>query len=251
LADSSIKWAGRTLHGTDRFGKWVTKRDEFDGWWDSPEIKGETADRSSADGEYDMPTYNEARLVTVSGHLHSPNAAVQQEAMHFLSGPMSGRLQVELNGSTLWADAKRNSAVNFNPVTGKLLQWQVRLKCPDPRKFGDTNKFTITPGQTVTVFHYGNYAATPIVTVTGDFPSGYTLWGPGGKTYVVTVALAAGTTHTIDMAHGLLRTNQYYFTGGVGDADVWTVAPGQASTIGLSAPSGSGTAVASIIDTFI
>lgn len=251
LADSRIIWAGRTLHGTDRFGRWVTKRDEFDGWWDSPDIKGESTDHANADGEYDLPTYNQARILTISGHLHTENAKVQQSAMHHLSGPMLGRLQVELHGSTLWADAKRTASVNFNPVTDKLLQWQVRLKCPDPRKFADRNLFTVAGGGSADVYHYGNYAASPVVTITGDAPNGYTITGPNGKLFSCIAPLTTAQTHVVDFRDGLLRINGYYWTGYMGQADVWTVGAGQKVPMGLTVPAGTATASISVLDTFI
>jgi hypothetical protein len=244
-----ITWAGRTLSGADRFGKWVTT--SFDGFWDSPEIKGESTERPNADGEYDLPTYNEARLVTATGNLHAKSHELLHEAMNFLTGPMSGRLTVAGHGSVQWADAKRNSGVKFTPVTDTFAQWQVRLKCPDPRKFGNSTDFVRTNG-TVSVFHRGNYDALPTVVVRGSAANGYRLNGPGGKQYKVSRALVTGIPHRIEFTDGRLRVNGTVVPTGVDSADVWAVPAGQAVDFDINVLSGgSAEATITITDTYI
>lgn len=245
-----ITWAGRTLHGTDRHGKWVTLRDQFEGWRDSPEIKGESENRPNADGEYDLPIYNQARLVTIGGHLHTSGYRQMDEAMNFFTGPMSGRLTVAGHGVVQWADMKRNSGVKFTPVTDTFAQWQVRLKAADPRKFGNTASFALPAGATVSVFHRGNYPATPRITVSGSMP-GYTLT-VNGANYVVTVPLVTGTPHVVDYNDGRLRINGAVVQNSIGNTNLATVPPGQAVAVGLFATSGgTGSAVMALPDTYI
>jgi len=248
-----ITWAGRTLSGTDRFGRWVTQNDKFEGWWDSPDIKGESADRPNGDGEFDLPVYNQARLITIGGNFHADSHEQMHEAMNFFTGAMSGRFQTSGHGSIQWADAKRNSGVKFTPVTDTFAQWQVRLKCVDPLKYGNVNAYSIPSGSSyTTVFHRGNAVGYPTVTVSGSFPGGYVLQSSGGAEYRVTTALGA-TPHTIDMSTGLLVRNGSVVSGGVTRADLWRIQGGSLATDMRLQPitTGSGTAAVTLLDTYI
>lgn len=244
-------WAGRTLSGVDRFGKWVATG--FDGWWDSPETRGETADVPNSDGEYDLPVYSEARLVTATGHLHATSHAQLHEAMNFFTGAMSGRLQVAGHGSIQWADANRNSGVKFTPVTDTFAQWQVRLKCVDPFKYGDVTQFPMASnGDYVTLFHRGNHVAYPRVVISGSASGGYQLRHPDGAVYNVTRALSSGSPHEVDMRTGLLRVGGVVDMTGVTGASVWHVPPGNFHYMKvLPLGAGSATAVAHVTDTYI
>jgi len=249
-----ITWAGRTLSGTDRFGEWVTQNDKFEGWWDSPDPKGESADRPNADGEFDLPVYSQARLITIGGNFHAKSHGQLHEAMNFFTGAMSGRLTVAGHGSVQWADAKRNSGVKFTPVTDVFAQWQVRLKCVDPRKYGDMNTYTV-PSSTAytTVFHRGNAVGYPTVVVAGSMPGGYVLQSSGGAEYRVTTALTSGNPHTIDMATGLLVRGGSVVSGGVTRADIWRIQGGSTATNMRLQPitTGTATATVSMLDTYI
>jgi hypothetical protein len=164
---------------------------------------------------------------------------------------MSGRLTVAGHGSVQWADAKRNSGVKFTPVTDTFAQWQVRLKCPDPRKFGNSADFVRTNG-TVSVFHRGNYDALPTVVVRGSAANGYRLNGPGGKQYKVSRALVTGIPHRIEFTDGRLRVNGTVVPTGVDSADVWAVPAGQAVDFDINVLSGgSAEATITITDTYI
>ncbi len=242
-------WAGRTLSGSDRFGNWAAT--EVEGWWDSPDTKGDSEDRPNADGEFDLPVYNQARLVTISGHLRTEGHGQMHEAMNYLTGPMSGRLSVAGHGVVQWADMKRNSGVKFTPVTDTFAQWQVRLKAVDPRKYGNTKDFIRTNG-IVSTFHRGNYDAHPTVIVRGSAANGYRLNGPDGKQYRVTRALDAGIAHRIEFNDGLLRVDGNLVSTGVDQADVWPIPSGQSVDFDINVLNG-GTAEATITvtDTYI
>ena len=250
MVAEQITWAGRTLNGSDRFGEWVTTG--LEGWWDSPDPKGETVERPNADGDYDLPVYNQARLITVGGNLHADSHTKLHEAMNFFTGPMRGRFAVTGHGSTQWADAVRNSGVKFTPVTDTLAQWQVRLKCPDPRKYGLTRTFPLVKGDYVDLFHRGNYNASATVSITGNAPGGYTLREPGGVYYEVTGPLNPGQTHTIDFRTGIFRINGYIIAGQTGVSDIWFIEPGPVKPMKITAAStDTVNATATVVDTFI
>lgn len=206
-------------------------------------------DRANADGEYDLPIFNQARLVTVGGNFYAKNHEQMHEAGNFLTAAMLGRLQVTMHGKTQWADAKRNSGIRFTPITDVIAQWQLRLKCPDPRKYGDTQSFPLSSEYT-NLFHWGNYRASPIVTVTGNAPGGYTIQEPGGVSYQVTGQLLPGQTHTVDFRTGVFRINGYIISGQTGITDIWYIEPGNAKGMRVTS-AGTVNATATVTDTFI
>lgn len=240
-------WAGRTLSGTDRYGTWVTT--SLEGWWDSPEPKGEDADRPNADGEYELPVYNQARLISVTGGLHTQSHDETHEAMTWLTGAMSGRFQVAGHGPELWCQAVRSTGVKFTPITDTYAQWQVRVKARDPRKFGEKRTFTAAPLANTAIHHKGNYQATPFLTVTGSAP-GYTI-KIAGQAFTVTRALTSSQPHTINYRDGRLRVNGALVTGGVSSSRIMLVDPGQRDTLEISVTSGTATVTCELIDTYI
>lgn len=223
----------------------------MDGWWDSPEIKGDTADRPYADGEFDLPTYNQARLITVSGNLHAAGHQQLHDAMNSLTGPLSGRFQVAGHGAPIWAECKRNSGVKFTPVTDTFAQWQVRLKAVDPRKYGASTDFVAASGAPVEVFHRGNYGATPKFLIAGDMPGGYTLTVDGWD-FTVSRAKVSGLNHRVDYNNGRLYVDGVLMSNALGNTNVTTVPPGKSVGFGLyPTAGGTGTATMTLVDTYI
>lgn len=251
MARNSILWAERTLHGTDRFGQWKVLQGRFQGWLESPEIKGETVARQNSDGDYDLPTYNEARIVEIGGQLVAPGRRELIEARNFLAGPMLGRLQVTDEDVTQWADAKRTSGVRFNILTPRLAHWQLTLKCADPRKFGLRRSEELVGGLSRSLYHYGNAAASPVVVINGPVTGGYTLSSNDGRQYRVNAGINSGSTHTVDMNDGLLRVDGAVQSGLVGQADIWDIPAGKILNMALVADSGDATGEVLITDTYI
>jgi hypothetical protein len=221
-------------------------------WWGSPDVKGEVVDRPDADGELDLPTYNQARLLTLSGSLHTDGHEQMHEAQAFFAGPMIGRFTVAGHGPTLWADGKRNSGAKFLPVTDRFAQWQVRLKFVDPRKFGDTRTWAASVGANAgNIFHRGNYNATPRFVVAGSMPGGYQLT-IRGQVFTVTQPLVTGQPHSIDYGDGRLRIGGGIVHGGLGYGFTPMVLPGVATALSI-VPNTTGTATATLtlLDTYI
>jgi hypothetical protein len=224
---------------------------ELEGWWDSPDVKGETQERPYQDGEFDLPVYNQARLITINGTLRAKGHNQLHEAGDFLTGPISGRLTVAGHGSVRWADAKRNSRTKFTPITDTFSQWQVSLKCVDPRKYGDSRTVAVATGSPVTVFHRGNYNATPSFVIRGDMPGGYTITVDGWN-YTVTKPLVTGAPHRVDYNNGRLYINGVLNQGNLGNTNTAPIPPGKAVGVGLyPVTTGSGSADMTIVDTYI
>lgn len=221
-------------------------------WWGSPEIKGEVVSRPDADGDLDLPTYNEARLLTLSGHLHTDSHDQMHEAAAYLSSSMFGRFRVQGHGPSLWADGKRNSSVRFMPVTDRFAQWQVRLKFVDPCKYGDTKTYTASVGAVANgIYHRGNYNAIPRFVVDGSMPGGYRLTIKG-QIFTVTRPLVSGVPHSIDYADGRLRIGGSIVPGGIGYGFTPLVTPGVVTALGIEpVTTGAGTATLTLTDTYI
>lgn len=249
----SVNVAG--LHISGGTGKIVLAPQGLDGWDDGVDMRRNNLDRAHAHGSYAMPGYLDSRVVSITGRVLADSPAECERIGQRLTGLMAdgqmARMQVTTETGTQWADCFLSARTRFTPdYSRRNAAFQIQLWCPDPWKFGDANVYTINPGQTVPLFHYGNAAASPIFEVTGDMPSGYTLRGPDSKTFVAPTSVASARKHLLDMSEGLLKVNGYYWTGQTANADLWTIPPGQQVNTGLTT-TGTGTAKVTVYDTFI
>lgn len=243
---------GRNLFGEDRYGDWKTT--DIEGWWDTPDRKSNDSGIDLADGDYDLPEFYEKRLVTIEGRVKTRSHEEQHEAMIRLNGALargSGILAVAGHGPTLWARAKLDAATRWTIRTDRYAQFQLRLKCPDPRKFGDARTFTATTDESAPVHHKGNYVATPRFVVYGDMPDGYIL-SLGGRNFVVTRILSENYPHSIDYRDGRLRVNGQLITGMVAGSNIKLVEPGLRTTLSLAPRVGGwGRVECTVEDTYI
>lgn len=250
MASESIILDGQKLSGEDHYGEWATTG--LDGWWSSPEPKGENVTRENADGDFDLPVYYDARYVTITGSLRAKNHEAQHQAINRFTALVrkTARLQVLGHGAAQWTDVKRASGFKMEPITDTYAQWQVRVKAPDSYKYGEINRFSVASGVTEKLFHRGNADAWPLFYVTGNMPSGYTL-RVGGRAFTVTRPLTGGA-HVVDFRDGRLRLSETeYVSGGVGAANLTPIPPGTGANFQLQPVSGSGTAAINVFDTFI
>jgi hypothetical protein len=248
LVAELIMLDGQILNGSDRLGDWKTN--SLVGWWDSPDPKGDDVERSQADGDFDLEVFYQARYITITGRLLARSHDDLHHSMNRFSALVQkqARLQVSGHGHTMWADVKRASGLTITPSTDTFAQWQVRLKAPNPRKYGDTQTFAFTG--TGELFQYGNYRASPVFTISGNAPLGYTINGEHGEEYKVTTALVPGAPHTINFANARLRIGSTLTSNGNGAADVWDTAAGSISRY-IFTSAGSVSVTATVTDTFI
>lgn len=250
MAGKQVMLDGQIIHGRDSYGWWNSLA--MEGWDSTPEPKTSLTSRVNEDGDFDMPVKYEARTVALNGRLIAKDPAQARLARRRLTGLlMDGGLfsLTDDDGITISANARRGR-IAPGAVRGRFLTFQMELRFPDPYKYGHARTVPLTIGGSVGLFHRGNARAWPLVRVTGSFPNGYTLNGPGGKRFVVLTNPGSGT-HLLDMRQGLLQVNGNYFTGQTSQTDVWSVAPGQESAMSLTASSGSGSAVITLTDTYI
>lgn len=217
------EFIARMGEGSEGF---FVESDGWDGWDDGVDYRLDEVGIPQAHGSYDLPAFAGSRRLSVSGLCHADSDErlgwYKSQLTGVLADGLAGRVLVEYQGVTSWAMAHRVGSKFKTIVPGSLARWQLQVWCPDPRKFGDARTFAAG----VPAFHYGNFTAAPVLTVSGDSPSGYTVNGPGGKAYVVTVALTSGHPHTIDMETGYLTADGVITTGDVSQADTWGIPAG-------------------------
>lgn len=220
------------------------------GWWGSPGVKGATEDRENSDGEHDLPTYNQSRLVTLDGLLQAKSHEDMHEAMDYISGPMRGRLVVAGHGSDRWIDAKLDGEVDPIPITDTLMSWQIPLKSTRPWKFGELRTFDVTPGAPARAFHRGNTNASPVVQINGPLAGGFTITHPGGQ-YIALGDLGVGGWIRVDFRTGRLRLNGNDRSDLIIRADLYQVPPGvPVSGYGYSFSLSNGSGYVELTDTY-
>ena len=237
-----------------RIGTWAARSEgdsgftiaTLDGLFGGVQAKGRTVSREGADGDFEVPSNLDARTVQVAGKCFADSA----EALDHLSDQLTGlfgsgmKRRVVFDGPKVtWADGKlaRGTAPQFTPVVwGRIAEWSLAIQFADPRKFGESRTFA----SGIPAFHYGNFPAAPVFTITGA-RSGYTIPGPSGKSYVVTRAISGSEVHTVDMNDGLLRVNGAVVFGGVSRSDTWAIPGGASVTHTLSG------LMTTVTDTFI
>ena len=240
-----------TLNGFATTG-FIIARDGFVGWDESTSTKRDSVVIPQAHGSYPVPGFRDVRVLTVTGIC----LADSEQQLQLFGAQLTGtgadgnavRVTVDHAGSTTWADGYLDGDTKFSMfAAGQAANFAIAMWFPNPRKFGNT----LTFASGVPAYHYGNFPAAPVLTITGSMSLGYSVFGPTGKLFTVTAALAAGQTHTIDLATGYLKVNGVLTFGAVSRGDLWVV-PGGGSVIHTLVPVfGSGALSAAVTDTFI
>jgi hypothetical protein len=227
----------------------------LDGWEDGVHMRRTSNPIPQGHGEFDVPTFMEARTVDFTANAYANNAA---ELGHrgrafkaLLAGGTSRRVTVELAGQTLWGMARAGDArPTWQRAPGgiHLARASMELFLANPRLFGESHTFS---GAAPVVYHYGSFPASPVITVTGSAPGGYTINLPAGKRYTVTAPLESGVPHVVDMADGYLRINGLIVSGSVGRADLLAIPGGASVAVSVTPVSGTASLSVLLLDTFM
>lgn len=242
------------------YGKYHAVRDgfyiqDFDGWEDGVVMRRNSHPFPQNHGGFDVPSFMDERKVEMSGLCYAKSwAVIGYRALMFTGALSKGTLSpvtVEQDDNVLRGQAQLgdHQQPTFKRVHGgrPLAKFEMPMTFPDPRKYGDT--LTYGPGTSVTAWQYGNFSATPIYTVTGSMPDGYSIFGPEGREYRVNLALTTGHTHTINMATGALRVDGVLVFGKVTRDDTWACPSGVKTTATLTPVSGTGLIAAAVRET--
>ena len=246
-----VRVGGVILNGFATTG-FIIARDGFVGWDESTSTKRDSVVIPQAHGSYAVRGFRDVRVLTVTGIC----LADSEQQLQLFGAQLTGtgadgnavRVTVDHSGATTWADGYLDGETKFSMfAAGQAANFAIAMWFPNPRKFGNT----LTFASGVPANHYGNFPAAPVLTVTGSMPSGYSVAGPSGKVFTVTAAIAAGQTHTIDLATGYLKVNGVLTFGAVSRGDLWVIPGGASVTHTLVPVSGSGVLSAAVTDTFI
>ena len=252
---ANVRIGDLTFLGGDGQDGFFIRGGGLEGLQDGVDVRRDSTDRPNADGQFSAVNYLSARLVAIGGDCVASSAEKLDHYASRLKSLQSNRgefrVVFDMPGKTLWGDAHLSDRPTFKPqIWGVLAEWDLELQFDDPRLFGETRTFTTGSGLNMPVYHYGNFPASPVLTVSGTMPSGYTLTG-GGKSYTVTRPVTAGNPHTIDLATGFLEIGGVVQSGGVTVADVWSVHAGASMTHRVQPVSGTGNLTVTITDTYV
>lgn len=221
------------------YGLFVKDRG-FIGWESGTVGRREQAERPAAHGDFDLPMFRQARVVTISGHAIARSLFDLSRLRDQVTGLGSDgglvRVHVSDEGDVRSADMRVVSAdfVGTGRADWPRGDFDIELVASDPRLFG---KFRTVSGSSVQVVNYGNFPASPVVEVVGARSAPYTITGPGGRTVVVSQALTAGQTHRIDFASGGLYRNGARQIGGISVFKPWTIPANGQAAMSISAGS--------------
>jgi hypothetical protein len=219
-------------------------------------VKSDDVPRPQAHGEFDVPVFRTARVVTIAGLcLSSSPKRMQEHEDHFtglLADGNASRVMFDLPTGTRWGMGRLADTPEFDSVIwGSISEYMLQLKFADPRLYG-TSRATQdgTPKPFVSgekSFHRGNFPAIPTHVISGNRVGGYTVSGPAGKKFIVSATLTGGSPHTIDRSGGLFIDGVQVF-GKVLQADTWTIPHG--TEVVQSVDNGLSLAT-TVVDTFL
>jgi hypothetical protein len=257
MIDARITLDGLNLAELPHGGHMVITR--LDGWWDSPEPKGQEVPKVGREGSHLLPQSYEDRIIELGGIVHAPDHdslhAIGEHLTAMLRTP--ARLEVFGHGSTQWATVQRGSKIRFTPDTDTLAVYSVTLKAPDSRKYGRTRRYPETGTQPVGVPLQvpagGKYPAAPRFTVTGYMPGGYTAYAGGTRPFRVTEGVNTGEVLVNDYDTGAVYQDGTRIYGKSSSPRLTWIEPGTMVTANVQAATAEGTGgyFVEITDTYI
>lgn len=240
--------------------------------WGSPGVKTSGDSREGEHGDAPAPNPKlQARVLQLTGRIDAPTRLLRQQAELDLQAALSLQLfdlQV-VDAIPLSVQAERRGDVATVDDTDTASTWQAELKCPDPRRYGETQSLTLGlpsvsggvrfpvrfpvrfTGTTVSgdaqVVNAGNIDAPSVVTFTGPLttPRLTNLLTGQWIQYNDTLATADDFV-VIYMRHPMLALLQGTTgrTGKVstGGGGLWAIKPNVANPLSFRASGGTGTA---------
>jgi hypothetical protein len=239
--------------------------------WGSP---GSKTTGQSREGEHgDSPAPNpklQPRILQITGRIDAPTRLLRQQAEHRLQAALGLRLfdLTVVDGIPLRVQAERSGAITVIDDTDRKSTWQAELKCPDPRRYGESKQITLglpvttggvqfpirfplsftgstTFGDDVAV-NDGNITAPAVLTLTGPLTNPTVQNTLTGQWITYNDTIAAGEYVVLYLRNPLvallqgtaLRTGKVS-TGGGG---TWGIHPGS-NAITFRSAAGSGSAL--------
>lgn len=217
-----LRFGGLSMQSADRHALGLTLS-EIEGWSDAPATRYSETEIPGGDGSYDAPVTLGSRLVPIKGFCRATSLPDLRWWRDAVTGQLGGEetqpfVAVEL-GATEWAMAQCVKA-DF-PIFGgqPFADFSMTFWMPKPWKYGDPVDYA----DGVPAVHRGNGSASPVFTVSGNRPAGYSIAGPEGRAFIVSRPVLPGQTHVYDMATGEYTVNGALVDGGITQGDSWVL----------------------------
>ena len=230
--------------------------DGFKGWRGGLAVRREDVARPNAHGSHDARGTRGARVLVLDGLCVTSSAADTEvhgdRLMGLLANGDQGLIQVQSVTGLQYA-LGRLAEASFEPRgrTPWLADWQLQFWFPNPRKYGESRPFTSGADGRWFAHHRGNFDASPVIRVTGNDPTGYTIGGPGSTVYKVRAPLVPGIAHDIDLGSGQISVGGAVRFGITSKADTWVIPPGIDVAQRIVPDSGTVTVVQTVKDTYV
>lgn len=262
------------------------RMDTLTGWDEPPPARGDYTSRPSSNGAFDMPIYDDPRVITIGGTAEAPDtmslaAAKRQLAVVARSLRDGATITGHMVDGDYTVTAKRTAGWAVDPIGTLNLAYTAIVTCTDPYKYGPqvsgttglpaagsgglvfplfdvTSKLEFgsagVTGQ-LTLANNGTTDATITFTITGPVLGGLSLTDVGSGSTIVFAddVPGASTLLIIDSAAGRATLNGADRTGELTTKQWWSVPAGGSSTVQfttLGAGGQSGTLTASLLPAF-
>jgi hypothetical protein len=194
---------------------WVVTSEE--GWSSAPTSRTNVEDRPAEDGGYDAPSFDSARIITLSGTAIAPHRRGQNEAKDRFngaapSGPSLYVLTVQEEHLARRAYVRRSGDPKISDKGSTAFDWSLTLVAADPRKYAEDESSGAMAAPTLLVsgrtygrvypMYFGaivNGASSVVVDNRGNYPTGAVVQIRGGLTRPTITNLRSGENLGFDL----------------------------------------------------
>jgi phage-related protein len=198
-------------------------RNGFKGWRGGDQRREEIA-RPGAHGAFTLPGYQVQKTITLDGTIIAPTPEILTVRKNTVTGALangdSARMLVDDQGEVTWRDVQVVTVKDPEDLDDVTARFALTFWAANPRRYGTERTFAA--GEQV--FHRGNFAADPVIEVTGP-RAGYTISTDTGKSITIGQALATGQKHRIEMRTGRIYRDGALQTGAITAGGTWTIPP--------------------------
>lgn len=246
------------------------------GWYDGVSARRDSTPHLISAGDFYEPGTLSSRLVTFTGTAvaRTPDELNSMRDM-FVSSIMPDTF-TEIHVDSLMGPRYFTVSLEGKPewirLTDTIATYSLQVYAPDPRMYSEERRYTIGKlstdgglafpltypinfnGQSdnmVTIQNSGNVRAWPSFVVTGNYPSGFTLFDNVDSRVTYTGIVTTVAPVTIDMRKGTATQNKIDKTTLITNRDWFGIDPGQSLRPELFTSSGTGWCDIIYRDTFI
>lgn len=195
--------------------------------------------RDGAEGQFDLPNkLSDPRIIEIAGIVFAKSGAEELERMERMQGALlalpASSADLRWHGrdrGMLSTHVRRGRGWEFSPTPSpRRATFLHRFRAPSQIYYGERTAPVI--GVEIYLENRGTVPSAPTLTVTGNMPNGYAIYGPNGRVYQVASGIDPGNRDVIDMRTGLLVRDGIAVTGVYGQRnDVWEVEPGRTNQV--------------------